>query len=236
MIISDTHKFIFIHNPKCAGSSIRAALMKFDTRSNFYSRFGRDYVNEEMDAYDKKAGVVHVIDKAHIPLARLRTKYPEDYALLQDYLTFTMCRHPLSRLLSAFEEYTRNFHPTPSLLEPIDHLERYIDGRMKASATEIRFIHSLPQYIFFSEGSKIRADIIIHLENPTPGIKMLRALASEPADILQDALAGDRKNASRPTKEKGRLWHGLSDLTKRKVIDYYEKDFVLLGYSTEFPQ
>ena len=36
MIISDINKFIFLHIPKCGGTTIRESLMKFETRNNFY--------------------------------------------------------------------------------------------------------------------------------------------------------------------------------------------------------
>ena len=35
MIVSDTEKFVFIHNPKCGGMSCHNTLLKYDTPRQF---------------------------------------------------------------------------------------------------------------------------------------------------------------------------------------------------------
>ena len=59
MIIDDQNKFVFVHIPKCAGSSIRSKLDVFDTTGGFL----RPPV-QEVDG-------VGLLDLAHLPLSEL---------------------------------------------------------------------------------------------------------------------------------------------------------------------
>ena len=87
MIISDRRQFVFIHNPKCAGTALRAVLMPFDTTGNFF--WLHDTCNGRK------------IDKAHMPLFMMRQRFPEYFALLPRYLTFMAVRNPFTRAISA---------------------------------------------------------------------------------------------------------------------------------------
>ena len=90
MIISDKYRFVFIHNPKCGGTSVRKALQDYDTRNNHFWMFAEVY------------GVK--VDKAHMPLYLLRVYSPQDYDILKTYFTFMFVRHPIERCISGFNE------------------------------------------------------------------------------------------------------------------------------------
>lgn len=93
MIINDTHRFAFIHIPKCAGTTMRAALAPHDESSD---RF-----------YDKgvmQHPVLGPLDYHHLPLAVLREYFPEDFARLGAYRSFALVRDPFDRFPSSLHE------------------------------------------------------------------------------------------------------------------------------------
>jgi hypothetical protein len=93
MIISDTHRFAFVHIPKCAGTTLRNALLPFDEHAD---RF-----------YDKAVAphpALHRLDHHHIPLAVLRDHFPADYEKLTAYRSFALVRDPFSRFPSSLHE------------------------------------------------------------------------------------------------------------------------------------
>lgn len=93
MIISDTHRFAFVHIPKCAGSSVRHALAPFDDAAQRYFDKG----------VSDHPGLGR-LDHAHIPLSVLQSHFADDFAKLQDYASFAILRDPYSRFPSSLHE------------------------------------------------------------------------------------------------------------------------------------
>ena len=102
MIISDIHKFIFIHVPKCAVTSIRSTLFQHETRNNYYW-----YHHQIPGARDEDPKLL--IDKAYMPLAIMKRFFPSEFSLLLEYTTFATSRHPRRRIVSGFFETRKNF-------------------------------------------------------------------------------------------------------------------------------
>lgn len=90
MIISETRGFIFIHNPKCGGTTTRVALKQFDTTGDMFWR--------ATEFQGRK------IDRAHMPLHMFRAAYPRYFDLMHSLLTFMFVRNPYTRTVSAFNE------------------------------------------------------------------------------------------------------------------------------------
>ena len=90
MIISDTHGFVFVHIPKCGGTSVRSALARYDDRAEQY--------------YDKGRAthpVLGDLDHHHIPLSVLRENFPEDFECVKRYTSFAIVRDPFERFPSS---------------------------------------------------------------------------------------------------------------------------------------
>src|SRR5688500_1347984 len=98
MIISERRGFIFLHNPKCAGTTVRTALSRFDTTGNFFW------------GLDQWRG--HKLDKAHLPVFVTKSKYPEYFSLFAQFFVFMFVRHPYQRVISAFNEPHQHFFAT----------------------------------------------------------------------------------------------------------------------------
>ena len=90
MIISDTHKFAFVHIPKCGGTSVRSTLARFDDRASQYFDKGR-----------APHGALGELDYPHIPLAILREYFPADFECVASYTAFAIVRNPFDRFPSS---------------------------------------------------------------------------------------------------------------------------------------
>lgn len=93
MIVNDTHRFVFVHIPKCAGTTVRDALAAHDEGA---SRF-----HDKSTAPHRTLGM---LDHAHIPLAVLRAHFPDDFARLAAYRSFALIRDPHARFPSSLHE------------------------------------------------------------------------------------------------------------------------------------
>ncbi len=96
MIISDKHNFVFIHIPKCAGSSLRTILNKIDT-SAYSTNFVKDHP------------VLGKTDYTHIPLVVLEKYFPEAYRKTQDYFSFCIIRDPHERFPSSIAQHLKMY-------------------------------------------------------------------------------------------------------------------------------
>lgn len=96
MIISDKHEFIFIHIPKCAGSSIRNKLKYIDSKASSYGAV-------------KFHPILGKIDYGHIPLFYLQSYFPNEYEKLNRYYSFCVIRNPHERFPSSLAQHLRMY-------------------------------------------------------------------------------------------------------------------------------
>ncbi|WP_050605758.1 sulfotransferase family 2 domain-containing protein [Ruegeria sp. 6PALISEP08] len=97
MILSDNHRFVFIHIPKCAGTSVRNAVLPFhDADVRFLKEVER---HPELGE----------IDYRHLPLALLHDLDPEAFRKLQDYDSYALLRDPFRRFQSAMSQRAKMY-------------------------------------------------------------------------------------------------------------------------------
>ncbi|HEX4080051.1 MAG TPA: sulfotransferase family 2 domain-containing protein [Rhizomicrobium sp.] len=96
MIISDPHRFAFIHIPKCAGSAIRSQLSRYDS---YEGRFSQKGIHPELGQ----------VDLSHLPLSTLRDFFPGEFEKLNAYRSFAVVRNPYTRFLSAVLQHVQEF-------------------------------------------------------------------------------------------------------------------------------
>lgn len=140
MIICHTNRFVFLHIPKCAGSTVRSALSRYD---------------EYMDQYFGRAVSLHSVlgplDYHHIPLPVLRDYFPEDFSCLERYRTFTLLRDPFLRFPSSLHErfFQRDCKPLDQ--RNIIEISREVDQVMGALSRQPHNVPILdPELIHFS--------------------------------------------------------------------------------------
>lgn len=216
MIVSTRKRFIFIHNPKCGGTSVRRALRAFDTTGDFFW------------LYDEKDG--KTIDKAHLPLSILRDEYPDYFALFDDYFSFMFVRNPYSRIISAFNE-TRDAlyatHDTEDGREGyVRSLNELIGGmtRDMVDGWTFDFRHFVRQVDFAYLGTKRYVDLVMKIEDYPQCLEALRLLRPD----LALKLRGARHRNSRPMA--GSFQDYLTPASIAIVNRIYERDFRIFGY------
>jgi hypothetical protein len=97
MIMSNAHKFVFFHNPKAAGTSVREALEKYNDIG--FKLWGPNP--------DQTKG--RMIDRAHIGLDEFAEYFPELWDRAKGYHKFFLYRDPFSRFFSSFAEYSKHY-------------------------------------------------------------------------------------------------------------------------------
>jgi len=80
MIVSHKHKFVFIHIPKCAGTSIKRSLIPCLAEDD----------------------IVHAHDLQHLTAAKIRQKYMHSKKDWRQYFRFAFFRNPWDRLYSHY--------------------------------------------------------------------------------------------------------------------------------------
>lgn len=222
MIISDSEEFVFVHNPKCAGTTVRKSLLQFDTRSNHYWMFG--------DLYGRK------VDKAHMPYGIACQFDPSVKFAFENYAVFGFVRNPISRTISAFNE-THNRLLLQSEVGQTE-LDEYIDTlndfvlsltKERVSGLNFRYRHFVKQSLMFFDGKKSKADLIVKLEDlkkpeAENSIVHLVPCLKDVAPIWNQAKK-NIKNVKMSSKDI------LTKPAMDKIFELYEDDFLMFGYS-----
>jgi len=206
MIISKSKKFIFIHNPKVAGSSIRAALSEYDSFDNFF--WHRGYIS----------GIDHAVDKPHITMNDLsKTEYYQ-YVNNNDFFVFGFVRNPYERVYSAYQERIRQWGETRGFN---DFLKDLNDINIRY---DYNFIHFCPQHYFFYNGKKCIADFIGKMESINEDYFIIQSIL----DI--EGLELPKNNVTEKIVNQNYL--SFYDDESIKIVNaLYEKDFLLFNYN-----
>lgn len=217
MIVSDSEKFVFIHNPKCGGMSCHNALLKYDTRDNFF--FEWKPVNDEGK----------ILDMAHIIPFQLRRFFPEDFAAVQDYVKFTFVRDPYQRYMSAVSQHLKLGTPMmrQAILGDADTFYQVAAAFAVSALTpeavmnNHKLVHFRQQRNFANIDGQPWVDYVFHLERP-------EALRQSPvAQWLPEMAAANRTGGfARDGYDPERL--GPAALAA--LNDFYAADFECFGY------
>jgi len=122
MIISHTKKFIFIHNYKVAGTSIRKVLNEYSYHKNISNRL-KSYLGIYPKIYsDDFSG--------HIKTYDLKKQLPEN--IFYDYFKFGFVRNPWDWQVSLYEYALKNKnHYQHKLISEFKNFEEYIYWRIE---------------------------------------------------------------------------------------------------------
>lgn len=218
MIVSDSEKFVFIHNPKCGGMTCHNALLKYDTRNNFFFEW------RPVNSSGK------ILDMAHITPFQMRKFFPKAFSEVKDYLKFTFVRNPYDRFLSAISQHLKLGTPfmRSAILSSEDTFYSVASSFARTSLNlrvienEHKLVHFRPQVNFVNIDGKPWADVIFHLED-------LRELEhSKVADWLPDM--AEKSNPTGSFSEKGYDHSRLSSEAIIAINNFYSRDFDVFGY------
>lgn len=134
MIISHSHKFIFIHVYKTAGTSIRKQLAPYNHAKPSPS-FIRRLINSNENVYANKFDV-------HIAAAELKAKLPA--RIWDKYYKFSFVRNPWDWQVSLFTymKKTKDVHVQGRIMDRISTFEEYIDWRVNND------VHLQKEYVY----------------------------------------------------------------------------------------
>lgn len=219
MIVSDSHRFVFVHNPKAGGMTFRTALMPYETRGNKFFEWQR--------VGHKQAR----IDMAHITLQQLRTYFPEVLDQVAPYYKFGFVRDPYARFFSALSQHLKqgSAHLRLAVLSEPDLFYRIAAAFARACLTDRRLwsdfklVHFRRQSDFFYLGELRWADGILKLEDAAAEIA-----ASPAAAWLGDAALTVRNRTE--GYETGYDAARLAPDARAIVEDFYAPDFERFGY------
>ena len=230
MIISDTQKFIFLHIPKCGGTTVRNSLKIFDTRNDYY------WMHVHMNGATEKSPKLQ-IDKAHMSLPIFKRLYPKDFELLNEYTVFAFSRNPIKRIISSFYEprkgFFKAFNENQSDINEKNKLQdlfnTYLENIVKRySFLDPSFLHATPQSMYLTHDKKVVTDVIIKLDDPTEGVNSLRVLIPDVAKTVSTAINSFKINASHLRLDF--LWKEAPIILKKNFLIHFKEDFDLLGY------
>lgn len=205
MIYSDQLKFVFIHNPKAAGTSVRRTLEAVDDSQGVYWR--PHYLEEH----------TQIVDRAHIQATEL-----EQHGLwdkVQRYFVFGFVRNPYERFFSAWEEHKIQ-HDLPDSLDINDWAQQHLTHA--SIRFDWRYIHFCPQHYFFYRGKKCIADYIGRMETIDSDWLSIQKSVGQAFPL---GVHNEKKSA----QNRASLEH-LTDATLALVNDLYDRDFTLFGY------
>jgi hypothetical protein len=145
MIISNRHRFAFLHNPKAGGTSVRTLLDR-------YNDIGFGLWGVDTD----QTGIR--VDRAHLGLEEFARFYPDLWRDVQGYDLFSLSRDPLPRFFSSVAEHSKHHgridsrFATPAqrravLFRMIDRLEAL--GTAEAVLPDYELTHFRPQWIYW---------------------------------------------------------------------------------------
>ncbi|KVO09437.1 hypothetical protein WK05_18000 [Burkholderia ubonensis] len=204
MIYSDSLKFVFLHNPKSAGTSIRKALEPYDDSNGRYWHC----------AYSDKHA--RLVDQAHICASEL-----VEHGLLDkvsNYFTFGFVRDPYARFLSAWDE-----HRFQHRVSDETDIDEWIHTHLTPANIRYdwRYIHFCPQHFFFYSGNKCIADFIGRFEHLDDGWFAIQKILGRSIPLGEANVKGGTEMRSIDS---------LSADSIRVINELYDRDFSLFGY------
>jgi hypothetical protein len=140
MIVSHAHRFIFFHNPKCAGTSFRDTIKPYhDDEFIFWGAHRSSYFKNE-------------IDHTHLRLWELHAQFPHLFSCAETYNSVVFVRNPFDRFLSAVNEHMKKFQQhvafaSMSSQERLVVIEDFVQNVLNIPriTTDARFVHFSPQ-------------------------------------------------------------------------------------------
>lgn len=215
------HKLIFIHIPKCAGSTIEK-ILNLNNLENFYSvhKTINTGIVVEKNKFNTLSEYYNCGYKTpqHLTLRELKRVLPKIY--FNSYKKFTVVRNPYSRFVSDF--CYSNYYPSYAQTLQGYTFEQFVEQLKLPETERIKKFdgHLEPQYTYLIDDNNLIQDIeIYYYEELNTCFNYLKTI-TDCADIphLLKTVYG------KPYQE-----YYTSDL-QEKVYDFYKEDFLQFNY------
>lgn len=212
-------KVIFVHMPKCGGTSVERVMKG---KKEYVELLGRAPV---LKGVAKGAGVHKRCKRApqHYMWHEYKERLPKRW---RDFTKFAICRNPYKRAVSEFywcRVPNLGHKSGQSMVQFLRRVRRMLKKHGKnVWQIDMRLDHFLPQHYFTHKDGVSQVDIILKLENSEDlknKIEELMPVKLKPAFSKRPALAN---GASRI--------HSLTEDEKALIREIYKDDFLIFGY------
>lgn len=208
MLISHTKKFIFIHNYKVAGTSIRTGLRNYNSKSPIKSSLGTK-LGMLTGKYPK---IFSSQFDGHIRAKELKAKLPDE--VFESYFKFGFVRNPWDWQVSLYEFMLKDTdHYQHEFIKNLGSFEKYLSWRIEK---ELRF-----QKDFFYDGDQLLVDYVGKLETLNEDMKVI-------AEKLNIEIEVPHLKKSRDNKK---FLHYYTPESVALVAEAFKKDIEAFGYS-----
>jgi hypothetical protein len=208
MIVSDPHKFVFIHNPKTAGMSIRNAIFQFDRRNK--------YSDEKL---------------MHLTMEQVHQQFPEVIEKMKEYYTFMLVRNPFTRCISSFSFHSpsvyKKYCETGNLEEYRNRFEQILDLMTPESLSEWYFHPFIRQVDMAYYNGVTYVDDFFKFEELPECLSAIETKHYTLSRMLRN-LSHDNHLPMLHTPQQI-----YTDKALKKVIELYKDDFETFKYSKE---
>jgi hypothetical protein len=227
MIISHSHRFIFIKSAKTAGTSVEAALSGFCGGNDVVTPLGPYGVNR-----DKAGKWVHSAMNAgdfqqHDHGRTIRDKVPDE--VWSRYFKFSIARNPWDRALSLFFWKYRNDPALKTRRRFYHHLGISFDEFRGAKSLFSRFVREGDWQTndrFYLIDGELCVDFIVRYENLTHDLNRVCESVGLPPVELPHLKSGIRSQ--------GHHYSAYYDAQSRDTVaDRHRNDIRLFGYRFE---
>tara|TARA_A100001037_G_C15106713_1_gene616818 strand:+ start:1065 stop:1700 length:636 start_codon:yes stop_codon:yes gene_type:complete len=211
MIINHKYKFIFIHVPKCAGTSIKRALYPY---CDEYDQFlgGHPNVPEENSEVHKHSTALEV--------KRFATRERWD-----EYFTFSFVRNPFSRMVSLYKWWQKTdglFDIKTKNIICNMSFEEFVFSKYTGE-TQVKFLASKnPKKTFVAEANRVELDFLGKHERINKDFAYVCGLLKLPNLNLE------KHNTT--TNDYNSFNAYYNKKTKTRVREKFAEDFNFLGY------
>lgn len=222
MIISNSHRFIFVHILKTAGTSICAALDPFLGWNDVV--LGGTGFGERMNApYKERFGL-----RKHSTAAEIRAIVGDD--VWSAYVTFAFVRHPYARTVSFYTWLADAIRRNPDPAAPVwswTSTQAFVESRTFSEfIRNEKFLQTMaarPQaeWVCDDEGRRI-VEFVGRVEDLDAGMHTLSARLGLTLQPLQ------RHNASATDRPLAEVCRGEADYGQ--MHELFRRDFELFGY------
>jgi hypothetical protein len=222
-IINTTFGFIFVHIPKCAGTSVTSVLSRLCTVLDI--EIGGSAFGEAIQAaYQKRHGITK-----HSTASELRALLGEELWL--KYTSFGVVRHPLDRLSSAYRFLRQWDSPSNRMRRQMDEFQSFADFVASDIWIEADGLDRLfrPQAFWLADPNKdeLLVDRVLHTETLNADLERLLLDLGVPRSKIPTDIP--QINTTKKTDSSPDLRNDLLD----KVRTRYARDLRMFGYSMD---
>lgn len=220
-IINNTYEFIFVHIPKCGGSSVTASLSTL-TQYNDIELGATPYGQTIDRPYRTRFGL-----HKHSTAADIRGVVGRP--LWSRYYTFGVVRNPYRRAISAYT-YLKTYEQNYELIKQFPDFNAWVQSAAWQQAGPDGL--NMPQHRWLRDGvSAQMVDEVFRLEDLVTDMQpLLRQLRLNEHQMTRIKLGKNNPSRVKVAPET------IEDRTIELIRTRYELDFKLYGYSVNFPR